>query len=470
MRQTATTLGAFRSTDIATIPIASDVLTITSAYTIAQAQSGTADDIATITPNLNGISDTDSYFVMIEADAGDTITLKDGTGNLTLKGAVDIALTGGQRALLFGSAADGFTDFAVSSSGGAVDASDVTYTPTTLADWTGSADPGDVDNALDQLAERVGDLEGVGASLPVDDTTSLVQDPVDNTKQMRIDVGSVGAGQVRVLSMPNANVFLLQNNYTAIAAPTTGDDNAAGYAIGSIWIDIITDTIYVCADAGTGAAVWREVVGLTQTQNLTNKTLTTPTIASFANATHNHANAAGGGTIDASVVTYTPTTATDWDSDTDPGDVDNALDQLAERVDDLEGAGGGGITKVYGSGTHTPGANITTNSTSFVDVSASVQEVLTLNGGGVVIATVTMDINKVTAGNMFFRWTDGTNHTDEVGFRFLTAHDYSVTVVGIFDGLAAGSTTFKLQFRSSDANNVQIIANLPIAWHVVEIS
>lgn len=48
---------------------------------------------------------------------------------------------------------------------------------------------------------------------------------------------------------------------------------------------------------------------------------------------------AGGGTPDAGDVTYTPTTAADWDSDTDPGDVDDALDQLAERVDDLEGAG-----------------------------------------------------------------------------------------------------------------------------------
>jgi hypothetical protein len=45
--------------------------------------------------------------------------------------------------------------------------------------------------------------------------------------------------------------------------------------------------------------------------------------------------------IDAAAVTYTPAVAADWDSDTDPGDVDNALDQLAERVDDLEGAGGG---------------------------------------------------------------------------------------------------------------------------------
>lgn len=38
-------------------------------------------------------------------------------------------------------------------------------------------------------------------------------------------------------------------------------------------------------------------VMLTTTQALTNKTLTTPTIASFVNATHDHSNAAGGGTL-----------------------------------------------------------------------------------------------------------------------------------------------------------------------------
>jgi hypothetical protein len=43
-----------------------------------------------------------------------------------------------------------------------VDADDVTYTPTTLADWDGAADPGNVDDALDQLAERVADVEGAG--------------------------------------------------------------------------------------------------------------------------------------------------------------------------------------------------------------------------------------------------------------------------------------------------------------------
>lgn len=46
------------------------------------------------------------------------------------------------------------------------------------------------------------------------------------------------------------------------------------------------------------------------------------------------------GSPDASDVTYTPAVNADWDSDTDPGNVDNALDQLSERVDDLEGASG----------------------------------------------------------------------------------------------------------------------------------
>jgi hypothetical protein len=49
---------------------------------------------------------------------------------------------------------------ALTATGSAVDSDDVTYTPTTLADWDGSADPGDVEQALDQLAERVADVEG----------------------------------------------------------------------------------------------------------------------------------------------------------------------------------------------------------------------------------------------------------------------------------------------------------------------
>ena len=50
--------------------------------------------------------------------------------------------------------------------GGAVDASAVTYTPAVNADWDGGVDPGNADDAFDQLAERVTDIETAGA--PVD--------------------------------------------------------------------------------------------------------------------------------------------------------------------------------------------------------------------------------------------------------------------------------------------------------------
>ena len=45
-----------------------------------------------------------------------------------------------------------------------------------------------------------------------------------------------------------------------------------------------------------------DLVGTDKTQTLTNKTLTTPTIASFTNATHSHLNSAGGGQITAAAI------------------------------------------------------------------------------------------------------------------------------------------------------------------------
>jgi hypothetical protein len=58
------------------------------------------------------------------------------------------------------------------------DASDISFTPNTLTDWDSDADPGNVDGALDQLAERVDDLES-GSSLRATDLLSYME-PVTN--------------------------------------------------------------------------------------------------------------------------------------------------------------------------------------------------------------------------------------------------------------------------------------------------
>ena len=66
---------------------------------------------------------------------------------------------------------------------------------------------------------------------------------------------------------------------------------------------------------GTAA---RNIVFDTATQTLTGKTLTTPTIGSFTNSTHNHQNAAGGGLVGLTLAgssTVEGTTATGADAD-----------------------------------------------------------------------------------------------------------------------------------------------------------
>ena len=50
----------------------------------------------------------------------------------------------------------------------------------------------------------------------------------------------------------------LKNNYAATAAPSATDDSAAGYAVGSAWIDTTNDDSYVCVDATATSAVWKK--------------------------------------------------------------------------------------------------------------------------------------------------------------------------------------------------------------------
>lgn len=50
-----------------------------------------------------------------------------------------------------------------------------------------------------------------------------------------------------------------KSNLAATVAPAVTDDSATGYGIGSIWIDVTADQVYMATDVSVGAALWKQL-------------------------------------------------------------------------------------------------------------------------------------------------------------------------------------------------------------------
>lgn len=88
------------------------------------------------------------------------------------------------------------TDNATLTLAGCVLVADVAYTPAELTDWNSGADPGNVANALDQLAERVTGVEGAGGATQVD-VYNVADSPATWTKPAgakAVEVILIGGG------------------------------------------------------------------------------------------------------------------------------------------------------------------------------------------------------------------------------------------------------------------------------------
>lgn len=136
---------------------------------------------------------------------------------------------------------------------------------------------------------KVSDDAGSGISNVVEDTTPQLGGQLD------VNGFALGDGTLELIKFSETasavNEVTIKNAATTNAPQiqATGDDT-------NISLNLVPKGTGVVQAGGV------EVATISGTQTLTNKTLTTPTIASLANATHTHQNAAGGGTLDAAAI------------------------------------------------------------------------------------------------------------------------------------------------------------------------
>jgi hypothetical protein len=70
------------------------------------------------------------------------------------------------------------------------------------------------------------------------------------------EIGSA-PGQVPDSGFPGYDpIAACKSNMAASTTPGTGNDKTQGYVVGSIWINTTANTVYMCTNNATGAAVW----------------------------------------------------------------------------------------------------------------------------------------------------------------------------------------------------------------------
>jgi hypothetical protein len=128
-----------------------------------------------------------------------------------------------------------------------------------------------------------------------------------------------------------------------------------------------------------------------------------------------------------------------------------------------------GVTIVSANKIHKFSANQTTTSNTMVDVDATNAAITaTLTGGGTADVSFDFAGAKFAAGSAFLRITDGTNSSTEAECEFLAG----VGIQRIFwkyTSTPSVSTTYKLQYRSNDANAAAILEAVAVRMSILEI-
>jgi S-ribosylhomocysteine lyase LuxS involved in autoinducer biosynthesis len=310
---------------------------------------------------------------------------------------------------------------------------------------------------------------GVAGRIPYDNGVSYSLASAGTSSQVLVGGTTPAFGAVNLTSMvtgilPSGNLPA-NNAYLNVtqnwSAPQTFQ-NAGPIKINNA-ADTFATTLATAASAArtfTLPDATDTACGLATTQTLSNKTLTTPVIASFTNAQHTHTNAAGGGVLDAGAITTgtfanarltNPATTVNGQTCT-LGSTCTVTVSLTTGVTGILPIGNGGTN----SGTTLTGNRLmTSNSGATAIVEGNIYDWVvpevtsTTTGGGVVDTTFTIPAAQ---------GSDGTNGflVSDLDFRVTRAPGGGGTV-NIRCGLSAGGT--ELIVSTSAATLGQVIGD-----------
>lgn len=128
------------------LTIATGAVTVSQTYHTVDTESDAAtDDLDTITGAAGDL------LFLRAAHTDRTVVIKHGTGNVITFDGSDVSLDDTNKTVQL--ARFGATWYVLPVAVSTLDASAITFTPAVNADWNSDADPGNVDDALDQLAD-----------------------------------------------------------------------------------------------------------------------------------------------------------------------------------------------------------------------------------------------------------------------------------------------------------------------------